>query len=73
MDHKIAGVQAVKGDAVGLANLLLPSYQYEATTRAGQGGATLGLLRASQFSSLIAQVYMSEVGQTLKPALPEST
>ena len=53
-----AGVQAFQGDAVGVANMLVPSYHYEATTRAGPGGATLGLLRASQFSSLIAQVYM---------------
>ena len=54
----IAGMQAILGDAVGVGNMLVPSYRYEATTRAGSGGATLGLLRASQFSSLVAQVYM---------------
>ncbi|KAL3143950.1 hypothetical protein ABBQ32_003764 [Trebouxia sp. C0010 RCD-2024] len=51
----VTGVPAVRGDAVGVASMLVPSYRYEATTRAGAGGATLGLLRASQFSSLIAQ------------------
>lgn len=54
----IAGTQAILGDAVGVGNMLVPSYRYEATTRAGPGGATLGLLRASQFSSLVTQVHM---------------
>ncbi|KAA6419574.1 MAG: hypothetical protein FRX49_10499 [Trebouxia sp. A1-2] len=47
--------QAVRGDAVALANMMVASLSYTATIVAGPGGATLGLLRRSQLTSLMSQ------------------
>ena len=55
----VTEVPALQGDAIGIASVMMPSQCYGATTRAGPGGALLGLLRRSQFSSLVAQVAMA--------------
>ena len=54
-----AGTHVVEGDAIGLASLLVPQCCYEATIAAGPEGAALGLMRAHQFSSLLAQACLA--------------
>ena len=51
-----AAAQAVRGDAVAVANMMIASLSYTATIKAGPGGAALGLLRRSQLTSLMSQV-----------------
>ena len=51
-----AAAQAVRGDAVAVANMMVASLSYTATIKAGPGGATLGLLRSSLLTSLMSQV-----------------
>ena len=56
-----AAAQAVCGDAVAVANMMVASFTYTATIKAGSGGATLGLLRRSQLTSLMSQVHSTPV------------
>ncbi|KAL0037225.1 hypothetical protein WJX79_007052 [Trebouxia sp. C0005] len=64
--------QAVRGDAVALANMMVVSLSYTATIVAGPGGATLGLLRRSQLTSLMSQAQhdtnAAELAQALRAA-----
>jgi len=41
---------------VAVAKMMVASLSYTATIKAGPGGATLGLLRRSQLTSLMSQV-----------------
>lgn len=52
-----AAAQAVCGDAVAVANMMVASLSYTATIKAGPGGATLGLICRSQLTSLMSQVH----------------
>jgi len=61
MAHGSAAAQAVRGDAVAVANMMVASLTYTATIKAGPGGATLGLLRRSQLTSLMSQVHSTPV------------
>ncbi|DBA77663.1 TPA: hypothetical protein ACH3X1_009459 [Trebouxia sp. C0004] len=64
--------QAVCGDAVAVANMMVASLNYTATIKAGPGGATLGLLRRSQLTSLMSQAQhyadAAELAQALRAA-----
>ena len=54
-----AGAKVVEGDAIAIANMMVPSLCYSATVKAGPEGATLHRVRHSQYSSLMSQVTLT--------------
>lgn len=48
----------VEGDAIAIAEMMVPSLCYTATVKAGPKGATLHRVRHSQYSSLMSQVML---------------